>query len=373
MKKVVRILIVLGVAALLVIGAVRAVKHKKAEEAAIPPAETYAVVVRTIRPEAAGTTLTVPALALVRNDNDTLVASKLAARVEAMHRAGAHVKKGEVIVRLDTRDLDAKAGAIKAQIAGARARLAAAKTALATAEARHARTEKLMKVKGASREQFDAEVSQIAEARAKIAEAQSRIRALEANLEEVAQMLSYALIQAPVSGVIGKTFLNPGDMAMPGKPILAVDAKAGDYLLVRLPEDVPAEAILFDGRRLPLYPLHHTFNGLREYRTERLNDGLVTGSRVNVDAVVFEAEALLLPNDAVLDKNGRKMALTVKEGRAEATPLKVLASGREGVAVANTELAGKPVVVAKPDILLRLLGGTPVKVSQNGEQGTGSR
>jgi len=368
MKKVIRIVIFLAVVVLLVIGGARAVKHKKAEEAKLPPAKTYAVVVRTIRPQTGRTTLTVPALALVQNDNDTLVASKLAARVEAMHRAGARVKKGEVVVRLDTRELDAKIEAVKAKIAGAKAQLAAAKTALATVEARHARTEKLMKVRGASREQFDAEVSQIAQARAKIAEVTTQIEALKANLAEVTRLLSYAVIQAPVSGIVGKTFLNPGDMAMPGKPILAVSAKAGDYLLVRLPADVPAESVVFEGKRLRLYPLDHTFNGLQEYRTALLNDGRAAGSRVDVDAVVFEGEALRLPNDAVLDKNGRKVALVVKNGRAEATALKVLASGREGVAVANTELAGRPVIVAKPDILLRLLGGTPVKVLESGRR-----
>ncbi|WP_300363317.1 hypothetical protein [Hydrogenimonas sp.] len=364
MRKSLKTLLVIAAVVLLVVGAVRAVKHKKSEEAALTPAKTYAVVVDTVRPQTGRVTLSLPALALVRNDRDTLVASKLAARILMMHKAGARVKKGEPVVRLDDRDLRAKAAAVTAQIAGAKTALAAAQTAHKTLQAKHARTQKLMKVKGASREQFDAEVSQIAQAEAKIAEAKAKIKALEANLEEIAQLLDYTLIKAPIDGVIGKTFLNPGDMAMPGKPILAIGAQKGDYLLVRLPADVNASAVLFRGEKVPLYPLHHTFNGLQEYRTTPLDTGLSTGTRVKVDAIVFDGDALRLPNDAVLDKGGRKVALRVENGRARPVDLHILASGKEGVAVADTHLAGQPLVVAKPDILLRLLGGMRVQTKK---------
>jgi len=325
MKKIVKFLVVgLLVAGLVVVG-IRAVKKKRAEEAAMQPAKSYAVVVSAVTPRWEKVRLTLPYVATVRSDNDAVVASKLAARVVFVHKAGARVKRGEPVVQLDKRDLEAKAAAIQSRIGAAKASLAAAQTALKTLEAAHARTERLMAVKGASQEQFDAEVAKIAETRAKIAAAKSQIDTLKANLEEVAQLLDYAVIRAPVSGVVGRAFVNPGDMAMPGKPLLAIRAEAGDYLSVALPPRTPAKALLFEGKRYALHPLHATDRGLALYRTEPLNRGLASGERVEVRLVTFEGEGVPLPPDALLESEGNTTLFFIEKGRAEPHPLAIAA------------------------------------------------
>ncbi len=364
MKKGIKILIVLAIVALLVLLAVRAVKHKKAEEAAIPPAKEYAKVVKTIVPKWGKVTVTLPYIALVKNDNDTVVSTKVAVRVTMIDRPGAQVKKGEVIAKLDDRDLRAKAAAIKSQIAATKTALSAANTALSTLEAVHARTKKLLAVRGASKEQFENETAKIAEAEAKIAELKGKIQSLSANLAQIAQLLSYTTITAPVSGTIGKAFVNAGDMAMPGKPLLRISAKAGDYLLVRAPDDLHLTHILYKGKRIRLYPLRHTFNGMFEYRTPILNDGLLSDARVKTDVVVYHGEGVLLPVDAVLDRNGVKTVIEVEKGHAHPTTVHELGAGEQGVVVGDKGIVGHPVVVAKPDILLDLLTGIAVKVAE---------
>ena len=149
---------------------------------------------------------------------------------------------------------------------------------------------------------------------------------------------------------------------MPGKPLLAINAKAGDYLLVRVPDDIHPTHLLYKGEKVPLYPLNHTFNGMHEYRTPTLNDGQLTGSRVDADLVVYDGEGVRLPIDAVLDRNGEKTVLVAKNGHAEALPITVTAAGEQGVVVVGKELAGLPVILAKPDILLNLLSGVAIKV-----------
>ena len=368
MKKAIKILIVLAIVAAIVLLAVRAVKHKKAEEAAIPPAKEYAVVVETVTPKVRNVTLTLPYIALVQNDNDTVVSSKLAARVEMIHRPGAKVESGEPVVKLDTMELEAKLRSIKAQIASARQGLAAQKTALKNLEAVHARTKRLLAVRGASQEQFDAEVTKIAATKAQIAATKAKIASLEANAAEVANTMTYALIEAPVSGTIGKTFVHPGDMAMPGKPLMTITARNGAYLKVRLPDSMRPQALLFQGKRYELYDLHHTFNGLEEYRTQPIGSSIPTGQRVDVEIVTFQGEGLMLPVDAVLSDGGAHKVLTVEKGHAKAHEVTVKARGEHGVLVAQDDLAGKPVIVAKPDVLLRLLTGTAVKVAAGAEK-----
>ena len=348
----------------LVLLAVRAIKHKKAEEAAIPPAKEYAKVVKTIEPEWGEVTLTLPYIALVKNDNDAVVASKVAARVMMIDRPGAKVTKGEVIAKLDDRDLQAKLAAIRAQIAAAKDQLAAAKTALSTLEAVHTRTKKLLAVKGASQEQFENEAAKIADAKAKIAQVRGQIKTLKANATQVAQLLDYTIIKAPVSGTIGKAYVNAGDMAMPGKPLMIINAQAGDYLLVRAPDDIHPTHILYKGKKIKLYPLHHTFNGMVEYRTPILNDHLLTDARVKTDVVIYQGEGVLLPVDAVLDRDGVKTVVEVEKGHAHPTTVHELGAGEQGVVVSDKGIVNHPVVVAKPDILLDLLTGVAVKVEK---------
>ncbi|WP_456381643.1 efflux RND transporter periplasmic adaptor subunit [Hydrogenimonas sp.] len=372
MKKTTKILIAVIAAAALAALGVRAIKHKKAEAAAIPTAKEYAAVVRTTVPVSGEVTLTLPALALVRNENDVAVTSKLSARVVAVEKEGARVQKGAPLVRLDTRDLEAKADALQGQIAAAKMELAAAKSALKSLEATHARTEKLMAVRGASREQYDAEVAKIAEAKAKTAAARSRIRSLSAALKEVKQSLDYAVIASPVDGTVGRALVNPGDMAMPGKPLLRISADRGDYLLIRVPDDIVADALLYRGKSYGIRPLRHTSGGLKEYRTPVLDLGLVSGSRIGVDLVVYRGVGTLLPVEALLDTGERKVVFTVENGRAVAHEVTVVAEGEQGIVVGETAWKGHPVVVAKPDMLLKLLAGVPVRVREPeaGNRGT---
>ncbi len=367
MKRFLKIAVIAAVVALLVIAAVRAVKHKKGQEEAMPPAREYAVVVKTVTPQIEEVTLTVPYIATVQNDNDTVVASKLAARVESIKRSSSRVKKGEIVVTLDTTDLKAKLSAVKAQIRAAKEAVSARKTALSTLQAAHARTKKLLNVKGASQEQFDAEESKIAATRASIAETEAKIEALAANEREIANLMSYARIEAPVDGIVGKSFVNSGDMAMPGKPLLSISAQSGAYLLLRIPDNIKPKYLIYKKKMLKLYPLDRTFNGLKEYRTKKLDAKAVTNERVDVDVVLFRGRALMLPTDAVLNRDGRSVVIVAEKGRAKAVPVTIEANGEQGIIVSQNTLAGKPVVVAKPDILLNLLSGAEIKTRREDE------
>jgi len=363
-KKGLKVVLILVIVAALVLLAVRAVKHKKAEEAAIPPAKAYAVVVHTLTPEKRKVTLTLPFIAQVHNDRDVTLASKLAARVVMIDKPGAKVKRGEPVAKLDTTDLEAKLHALKAQVASTRSSLAAQREALANLEAIHARTEKLLRVRGASQEQFETETTKIAATKAQIAALKAKIASLKASVDEVTNLLGYALIEAPIDGTIGQCFVNAGDMAMPGKPLMTITADKGAYLLVRLPDSMAPKALLFGGKRWTLHDLHHTFNGLHEYRTKVVDAPLSTGDRVEVKVVTYDGVGLKLPTDALLSDGDRHQVLRVEGDRAVAQDVAIVARGEEGIVVAADDLAGKTIVVAKPDMMLRLLTGVAVKVRE---------
>ena len=336
MKKVLKIVIALAVIAVLVIGGIRLVKAKRAQEAAQPLAKIYPIVVKTMVPQKGAVRLTLPYLAETHNETDVTLSSRIASRVEQIVKSGEQVKKGQIVATLDTTDLTANIEALK--------------VSLANALKSHARTKALYRVKGASIEQLQKEESQIA--------------SLKAKLKAAENQLSYATITSPIDGTVAKAMAAVGDVTMPGKPLLQISAKTGFSLLVRTPQDISPKAVYFEGKEYMLHPLGSTLRGLNEYKAFMNNiSGLSSGERVEVSVVIFEGNAIKLPFDAVLDRDGRSFIMEVEKNHAKAVPVHIVQSGEEGVVV-KEGISGKKIVVAKPDILLKLTSGYALKAKE---------
>jgi len=305
------------------------------------------MVVTTIKPELREVTLTLPYLAIVQNDEDVIIASKIAARIESLKPSSTTVSKGQVIVRLDNTSIESGIQSIKAQIT-------AANTGLKNLQATHKRTLELLAVKGASIEQSEMEES-------RIAEAESKVEALTQALNDVNNNSSYATITAPASGIISKTMLNVGDMAMPGQPIAIISAKNGSYLKLSVPADLKVYGASVNNKSYDALPLNSTFNSLAEYKIQAKDLNLMTGERVEVNVEVYKGIAVKLPFDAILNRNGKSYVFIKDNDKAVATEVNIIQSGEDGSVVSNNEIAGKQVVVEKQDVLLNLLSGVSLK------------
>ena len=345
-KTIVWIIVVVVIIAL----GIMVVKKAQKRDAEAPIAKIYSMVVSTIKPELKEVTLTLPYLALVQNDDDVILSSKISARIESIKPSGTTVTKGQVIARLDPMTVQSGIESIKSQIASAN-------TGLKNLQTSHKRTLELLAVKGASIEQSEMEES-------RIAETESKIEALTQQLNDLNNNLSYATLKAPSSGIISKTMLNVGDMAMPGQPIAIISAKSGSYLKLSVPVNLKIYGVSLNGKSYPTVSLNSTFNSLAEYKVEDKDLVMMTGERVEVDVKIFDGNAVKLPFDAILDRDGKSYVFIKNNDKAVATEINILQSGEDGVIVSNNELAGKEIVVEKQDILLRLLSGTSIKTKE---------
>ncbi len=344
MKKIVKIVIFILVVALLVIGGVRLIKKRKAAEAKTPVANEYAVIVKTMHPKAGSVKLTLPAIALAGSDSNAMVASKVAGRILYAKKAGDIVKAGETLVKID-------ASSLKASLQSVEHSINSAKVALSNAISVHKTTAKLLRVGGATKEQFDAEQVKIDSLKAKIASLKSKKATILDNL-------SYATVKAPSDAIVAKSMVTAGDLAMPGKPLMQLTTKSKSYLLVRIPQN--AKSVIFEGKEYALNPLNSTFNGLKEFRAN-IDKALPSGEREDVAVVNFKGQGTKLPLDTLLNRDGKSYVLAIKGKKVTPIEVKIIASGQEGVVVSNN-LDGKEIAVAKPDILLRLISGYPVIV-----------
>ena len=332
----------------LVIGGGIAIKKAKDKDANAPIAKTYDVVVSTQTVKSDSVKITLPYLAIVQNDNDVKIASKMAARVNYIKPSGSKVKKGEVIIKLDNTTVQSNINTVKSQ-------LEAVNVGIKNMTATHNRTLELLKVDGASIEQSQKEES-------KLSELNSKKDALNSKLNELYNMMSYANITSPVDGVISKTMVNKGDMAMPGHPIASLKSENGFYLLVRVPTDMTVKGVEINDQRFDAISLNSTFHGLAEYKAYADMPNMTSGDRVEVNVELFNGKGILLPFDAIINRDGKSYVL-VKDGDiANAEKVNIVERGEQGVIINNSDLQGKEVVIAKQDILLKLLTGVSLKV-----------
>ena len=121
---------------------------------------------------------------------------------------GQSVKQGDVLVELATQEIQA--------------RLDQANAAFRQADLDFTRTANLRKQNAATQAEMDA--------------AQARYNVAKATVAEAEALSGYAKIPAPFDGVVARKLADEGDLAMPGKPLLELEGRAG----LRLVADVPS-------------------------------------------------------------------------------------------------------------------------------------
>jgi len=371
----------------LVASAVHLLKKRKAALKKDPVAAVLPVVLDSIALTKTPVTLTLPAMGLVASDMSTTLSTKVSGRITHVYKQeGDLIKKGDKLAEVDASDLVAKKKGLQLkmegidfQIVGDKETVKALRSSLTAAQDTHARTLELLAVKGASQEQSSQEQANIDTILAKISAAENGISTLgktkdtlNQNIKEIDSLLLYTKITAPINGTLSQRLVMAGDLAMPGKPLFKIAANTGLYINLSLPDTIHATNIIWQGKELSLASKNEASSaGLAQYIAPLPdNTGLVEGQYLNIKVVVYEAEDVLLPMDALLSVGDEAFVFPYTDGKAVKTKVKIIARGQEGVVV-SPDMSGMKLLVAKPDILLRAAAGVPIHEANKGGQDNG--
>jgi RND family efflux transporter MFP subunit len=144
------------------------------------------------------------------------ISSKASGRLEWLGVAeGTRVKAGEVIARLDARDVSAQLAAALANIKVAQAALEQAQAEDRDAEASLKRTRDLVAQKFLSESALDQATARADRAVAGVASGKAGLVAAEANASNAQVAVDYTLIRAPFDGIILSKSADVGDMVTP--------------------------------------------------------------------------------------------------------------------------------------------------------------
>ncbi len=174
----------------------------------------------------------------VRARTSAVISARLMGYVrEVKVQTGDRVREGQVLVTLDTRDLDVssrRAEAAREEIRGAvpeaDSAVAAAKANLDLAQVTFGRMQDLFRKKSISNQEFDEASAKLKAAQAAYDMAQARRAQLISKISQADQEVratevtrSYADVVAPFAGVVVAKSVDPGTLALPGAPLFTIE------------------------------------------------------------------------------------------------------------------------------------------------------
>lgn len=355
-KRVLTVLVVAGV----IVAAVAVVIHRKRTLAQLPPPETppLPVMTATVREGSVGSY--VDTLALVVSETTTTVAAQVSGTLlEVRFREGDTVRQGDVMARIDPRLLE---DAVHA----AEARLAAAAEDLARQQAAYERDKVLYENQALSKQAFETSSAQLAGVKAAYV-------AAERALESAKTLRAYADVPAPYSGVVTARLVEPGDLAVPGKPLFTVQVQGPVKVISKLSQENlkklrPGDAVIFasGGQTLTaktsrIYPaLDATHLGTVETELPEAPFGLKPGATVSARYQTVSVSGPVVPASALLQGLEETLVIRVKDGKADPVPVTVAAQNGAEAVVRGELNPGDRVVVGLPSELLALTAGTPL-------------
>ncbi len=282
------------------------------------------------------------AVGTIRAVHETSIGSKLLARVvEVDLKAGQNVKKGDVLVRLDDSDLQAR-------LKQAQAAMTSADAARAQAEADVARFANLRKANAISEQDYERAVTAL-----KSADADLR-RSREA-VNEVQATLDFATVRSTMDGIVIDKKVDVGDMVSPGEILATIFdpqrmqlvASVREALAVQLKVGQPIE-VQFEnfnrqctGTVSEIVPEAQAASRTFQVKvTGPCPEGVYSGMFGRVLIPLEDEQVLVIPRGAVrhvgqlelvdVVENGTLKRRAIRSGRAIDGKVEVLSGLREG-------------------------------------------
>ncbi|MCL4214944.1 MAG: efflux RND transporter periplasmic adaptor subunit [Gemmatimonadales bacterium] len=238
----------------------------------------------------------------------TLSTKLMASVTEVLVHEGDVVRAGALLVRLDGRDLAAKAEQVAASTAGAQAMQA-------QAAAHAARMRALFAQDAAPKATLEA-------AEAALAQADAGLRTARAAAAELSSVASYAEVRAPFAGRVTARFVDPGAFAAPGAPLVSVQ----DATSLRI-------------------TAHTTPEGARSLARGQVLEAMVEGTPVQatIEGVVPVAGGLYAVNALVANREARLLAGSAASLRIPTAPRRVTVIPRDAL-IREGDLVGVQVL-----------------------------
>jgi RND family efflux transporter MFP subunit len=320
---------------------------------------------------------------------EATVSSKITGKVvEVLVEEGMKVTEGQVLARLDDTNVNGSLLLARAQVESARAALAETRVRLREAEQELQRQTDLTKGQVATKADFDhAEAAALAY-RARLEQQQADIDVASRTVEIWQQQRDDTVIRSPFNGIVTSKNAQPGEMISPmsaggftrtgictvvdmGSLEIEIDVNESYINRVEPGQAVEGTLDAYPEWKIPCHVTAIIPTADREKSTVKVRVGfdkldprilpemsVKVGFRGTEEAGLAAGRAVLVPQAALRQQDGRDIVFVVRDGRAERRAVSVAATNAGESEIGSGLAGGERVVVAGP---AELADGTAVK------------
>lgn len=359
---------------------------------------------------------TVSAPGLVEAARRVSISARISAQIEDLpFEEGDTIRRGDMILKLDDRDLQAQLASVEASLRAEEARLEGARATYINAVSEWERQSALYESNDVPKSALDQAEAERRRAEANMRAAEASIEMARASISRVREDLRYTQIASPINGTLTRLNAEVGEIVMtgtmnnPGTVIMEIADLS--EMIVRVEVDETDIAHVRVGQRarvyLNAYPDEEFEGVVRKIALERRRAGGRSGISVGASNDVFEVEVvldlrgrsiysgltasvdieietlrdvMLVPSQAVLDvrvdelpdelrdnpnvlrdRTFARVVYLIENGEAKARPVSVGPSDLRTTALLAGVEAGERVIVGPYKALLSMSNGVRVR------------
>jgi len=313
-----------------------------------------------------------PALGRVQSSSEVRISPQISGRILALGpRAGGKVNQGDLLVHLDTRELEASRDALKSTLSSA--------IAVAEHDSRELQREQKLFREGGSA------ASAVEQWQTNVRADRAKVRSLREQVHQMNVKISYGHIQSPITAAVSQRQAEIGDTAMPGKIIYVLSARQGGRVVVPVPLQTltriqaggAVQLSHGDQTRLAhITRINPTLDqqamGSLEIDLPVRPFGLPDGAHIPARVLTRTIDdAVIVPRNALLpaaDDHQRALFAVIPAGESfvlKKVVLQVPLCGAEGCAVEGDIQPGAQVVTGHGSVLLKLRDGDAVLLPES--------
>lgn len=212
-----------------------------------PKIQETPIIVETYLPVVSdSSTLSISGLLYAKNS--AVISTRIMAYIEEVYaNIGEKVRAGEVLIRLNANELNARKAQVMAQISEA-------EKAVENAQRDYKRYQTLHQQESVS----DKELENMELNKTSM---EAKLQMARQGLKEVEAMLSYTYIRAPFAGVITQKQAEVGNMAQPGMPLMAIEQGHEMEIRATVPENYIGQVAVGDQVNIGIKTLNKTIKG----------------------------------------------------------------------------------------------------------------
>jgi HlyD family secretion protein len=320
------------------------------------------------------------------------ISSKATGRLEWLGVAeGSRVKAGDIIARIDARDVVAQGEGAQANVKAAKAALEQALAEERDAVAQLKRSQDLLARGFVSAAAVDAAKARAEKATAGVANARATIGVTEASSRNAQVSVDYTVIRAPFDGVILSKSANVGDLVTPfsnaadskgavvsmaDMSTLEVEADVAESSLSKIAVGQPAEILLdalpdsrFRGRISRIVPTVDRAKAtvMTKVKFDVIDPRILPEMSAKVSFLSQDVTdeqqrpMVAVATDAVVQRDGRAVVFVIKDGVATAVPVTTGRKVGDLTGIAGDVKSGDKVVQKPAE---NLASGALVKVAK---------